>query len=454
MVGGNIVVMSGLRQSGADRLIEEWGGIGLIAVNPGVDIHWGICTTIWGTPDLDDLPRKPKIPVVAVNNPDGQELIALAEQGGEATDRHRAAGRLVPQKIPVVDDPGRARSRTSSCCCTAITTAGTSASATTPPAMRRCWRSRACCGRTARKLRRSVRIAWWPGHSTGRYAGSTWFADSFAIDLDRELRGADQLRQPRLPLGDQLSRDHAHVARPRRIVDGRDPRRRAGAEIARRCARTRPATTASTISACRASSCCARPCRRSCGRRRATTTSPAAAANIAWHTENDTLEIADRDILLTDMKIYLLSTLRIANAEVLPVRLGARRATSSWRRSTPIRRRRKGLADLSAGAAATEALKAALAKLGEPPRRGSANKAVLRNSARILVPINYTREPRFRHDPAYTVPPLPTLAVAAELPSYTDDHLRRVAQVELMRGANRFLSAMDQALQVVEAACR
>ena len=39
---------------------------------------------------------------------------------------------------------------------------------------------------SGRKLfsRRSVRIAWWPGHSTGRYAGSTWFADKFAIDLD------------------------------------------------------------------------------------------------------------------------------------------------------------------------------------------------------------------------------------------------------------------------------
>ena len=30
----------------------------------------------------------------------------------------------------------------------------------------------------ARRLRRSVKLAWWPGHSTGRYAGSTWFADA------------------------------------------------------------------------------------------------------------------------------------------------------------------------------------------------------------------------------------------------------------------------------------
>src|SRR5258705_28088 len=34
------------------------------------------------------------------------------------------------------------------------------------------------------KLRRSVRVAWWPGHSTGRYAGSTWYADHAADDLD------------------------------------------------------------------------------------------------------------------------------------------------------------------------------------------------------------------------------------------------------------------------------
>ena len=70
----------------------------------------------------------------------------------------------------------------------------------------------------------------------------------------------------------------------------------------------------------------------------------------------------------------------------------------------------------------------------------------------MLVPINYTREPRFRHDPAYTVPPLPTLAVAAELPEFADGHERRCAQVELMRGQNRFVAAMEQARRLVEAA--
>src|SRR5262249_32564440 len=40
------------------------------------------------------------------------------------------------------------------------------------------WRNRA-------QLKRSVRIAWWPGHSTGKFAGSTWYTDRFALDLHR-----------------------------------------------------------------------------------------------------------------------------------------------------------------------------------------------------------------------------------------------------------------------------
>ena len=31
------------------------GAVGVIAVNPGIDSHWGICTAIWGIPEYDDL---------------------------------------------------------------------------------------------------------------------------------------------------------------------------------------------------------------------------------------------------------------------------------------------------------------------------------------------------------------------------------------------------------------
>ena len=181
---GKIVISEGYASPGLVSQFEELGAVGVIAVNPGVDIHWGICTTVWGTPDLDDLPRKPKIPAVAVNNPDGKALIELAKrrrQGQRSSPKWKKAGSSPSSR----SSRSRAlRSPTSSCSCTAISTAGTSALATTPSATPPCSRSRACCGSTADKLARSVRIAWWPGHSTGRYAGSTWFADTFAIDLE------------------------------------------------------------------------------------------------------------------------------------------------------------------------------------------------------------------------------------------------------------------------------
>ena len=54
-VAGKIFITEGFGNPALTSLVEEWGAVGLIACNPGVDIHWGTCTTIWGTPDLDDM---------------------------------------------------------------------------------------------------------------------------------------------------------------------------------------------------------------------------------------------------------------------------------------------------------------------------------------------------------------------------------------------------------------
>jgi len=173
-------------------------------------------------------------------------------------------------------------------------------------------------------------------------------------------------------------------------------------------------------------------------------------ANIAWHTENDTIEIADRNILMIDMRIYLLTTLRIANAEVLPF---AWDATCDEFSATIARYEQasQGTADLGAARTATLALKQALARLAQSKAPAARKNAAIKGLSRILVPINYTREPRFRHDPAFTVPPLPTLAIAAELPALSPE-LRRFGEVELTRGQNRYVAALRAATALVEGA--
>jgi hypothetical protein len=438
--------MLGFGNPALASLIEEWGGAGLIAVNPGVDIHWGTCTTIWGSPDLQDSVRKPRIPVVAVSNPDGQKLLALAASGGEATIRTDLLEGWFMQKVPVVtvpgaDDPDKF-----------VLVHGhydswdvgvgdnATGDATLLELARVLWTHRA-------ELRRSVKLAWWPGHSTGRYAGSTWFTDAFAMDLDRNClaqincdspgcRWATSYHDTRsfsecAGLATQAIRDivpNAEIATHRPPQAGDYSFNNIGLPSFFMLSSTMPNALREEKGYYDVSGC---------------------GGNIAWHTENDTLEIADRDILLTDMKIYLLSILRIANAEVLPFDWSAT-CDEFAATITGYQKASQGMANLAPALGATEALKASLARLGQAPV--ARRNAVLAELARILVPVNYTREPRFRHDPAYTVPRLPTLAVAAELPQFTDAHEQRCAQVELMRGQNRFLAAMEQARRLVEAA--
>ena len=446
LVGGNIVVIQGFGNPALTSLIEEWGGIGLIAVNPGTDIHWGTCTTIWGSPDLQDWGRKPKIPVVAVNNPDGQKLMALAEQGGEATIRTDLVEGWFAQKIPVVTIPGTVEPEKFVMVHGHLDSwdvgVGDNATgdATLLELARVFWKHRD-------GLRRSVKIAWWPGHSTGRYAGSTWFTDAFAMDLDRNCvaqvncdspgcRWATSYHDTRAfsecaALTEAAIRDivpDAVVAIHRPPQAGDYSFNNIGLPSFFMLSSTMPDALRAEKGYYDVSGC---------------------GANIAWHTENDQLEIADRNILMNDMKIYLLSVLRVANAEVLPFDWVAT-CDEFLATIAGYEKASQGLADLGPARAATEALKAALAGLSAAPVEK--RNAALQELARVLVPVNYTREARFRHDPAYTVPPLPTLAVAAELPEFAEGHMRKMAQTELLRGQNRYLAAIDHACRIVAAA--
>ena len=72
--------------------------------------------------------------------------------------------------------------------------------------------------------------------------------------------------------------------------------------------------------------------------------------------------IADRDILLVDMKFYLLSALRVANGEILPFNWSAT-CDAFLETIAQYEAASEGLADLAPSRAATLSLKQALAGL-------------------------------------------------------------------------------------------
>ena len=451
MLEGRILITEGFGNPALTQFAEEWGAVGLIAVNPGVDIHWGTCTTIWGSPDLDDLPRKPKIPVVAVSNPDGERLIALAKEGGRARVRTELLEGWFEQKIPVVTIPGAVEPDRFVLVHGHLDSwdVGVGDNATGDALLLELAR---VLSQSRSELRRSVRIAWWPGHSTGRYAGSTWFADAFAADLDEMCVAQINCDSPGCRWATSYHQTTAMaetrplVAKVIEAVTGTAPKFKRpnqagdysfdniGLSSHFMLSSTMPDDLRAEKGYYAVSGC---------------------GGNIAWHTENDTLEIADKSVLATDLEIYLRSVLAHATAEYLPL---------DWRETAAeflatVERYQTAVGDrfdLGPAREATKAMQGALARLYEGIEGGTldsrkANDAIMR-LARILVPINFTREARFRHDPAYARPPLPTLSVSTEFDEHAAAGNLNAAKVQLTRGMNRYLAALRDAGRVIEGA--
>jgi hypothetical protein len=447
-IRGRIVISEGFSFPGKVLEFEQKGAIGTIAINPGADSHWGICTSIWGTPDLDDLPRKPSIPVAAVNSPDGAALIALAQKGGKATLVARLEEGWYKQKIPVVEVPGTREPDKF------VLVHGhydswdvgvgdnATGNATLLELARVLWKNRAA-------LERSVRIAWWPGHSTGRYAGSTWYADAFARDLDRNCvaqincdspgcRWATTFREVSCMseargYAAEVIKEAAGLA-----FEGERPHRAGdysfnniGLSSFLMLSSTMPDDLRAENGYYAVGGC---------------------GGNIAWHTEHDTIEIADREFLLRDIKVYLAAVLGVANSKVLPFDW---RATAKEFAETLARYQSAGGDHVSfapardALARLATALDGFYAALAAGTVAAAAANGVIQGLARILIPANYAREARFRHDPALPVPALPTIAVATEIGGMPVDKVG-FAKVTLVRGQNRLVAALDEAIALVE----
>ncbi|MEZ7983095.1 MAG: M28 family peptidase [Paracoccaceae bacterium] len=449
-IQGKIVISEGFSFPGKIFEFEEKGALGVIAINPGADSHWGICTSIWGTPDLDDLPRKPTIPVAAVNNPDGQKLLEIARAGGEVTIRTEMEEGWYKSLVPVVEVPGTQEPDKFVLLHGHYDSwdVGVGDNATGDAAMlevaRVLWANRS-------ELKRTVRIAWWPGHSTGRYAGSSWYADTFALDLDDNCVAQVNCDSPGCRWATEfrdvswMKEAEGYCQRTIREVTGLDshgerPHRAGdyafnniGLSSFFMLSSTMPVALRNEKNYYAVGGC---------------------GGNIAWHTEHDLMEIADRDILLRDIKVYLAAVLGVANAEVLPFDWRAQVAEFS-ETIADYQAAAGTLADLAPAAMATVQLSSALdgfyAAIESGDLEPTQANLVIQRLARILVPVNHTNLPRFRHDPALPVQALPAIAVAKDLPNHGPETIG-FAQTQMVRGVNRVAAALNDAARLVQGA--
>lgn len=442
-VRGKIVISEGYANPANVSRFEAWGAVGVIAINPGEYVHWGTCTTVWGNPGLDDLDRIPGIPAVNVNRPDGDFLLDLAQNGGTAKVCTDLEEGWFPSKLPVVEFEGTEYPDEFVLLHGHIDAwdAGVGDNATGDATMAEI---AIVLAQHKHLLKRGVRIAWWPGHSTGRYAGSTWYADQFALDLDEKCVVQINCDSP----GCRWATEYIDVSHTSETYDFAN---KVIGEITGKTMHGERAHQAGDYSFNNIGI--------SGHFMLLSTMSPelraekgyyavgGCGANIEWHTEFDTMEIADRDILLADVKIYLLSVLRHAHDDVLG--FDWRATTREFDGTLAAYQSAAGdLFDLSAARDAVASLAGALDGFYADVAAGKiavrdANR-VIRRLARLLIPVNFTREARFWHHPALTIPPLPDLEPAKELASM-DARTQGFAKTTLTRASNRLIATLREA---------
>jgi hypothetical protein len=412
-------------------------------------IHEQIATTIWGTPTPESIGRLPTIPSLGVTRGDGVRLVELAKRGGARatfstvveTGWRRVP--LVTAHIPgtVSEDFAFVNGHVDSWYYG--TTDNATGNAACLELARVAWANR-------QHLRRGVRVAWWPGHSQGRYAGSAWYADQHWEELhDRAIvninidspgaQGATRYDVVTMSaetehLGTAVIRDltgqHAEAERPTRAGDqsfwGH------GIPSLYMLLSNLPKEQWAAVGGC--------------------------GMNWWWHTEADTIETADRDVLALDTRIYAATLARLCAGPVLPF-LQAEAAREIAALLAEYAQRAQGRFDLSSLLAraeeairATEALDTlAMAAIGsdlDPASEAArAIVAAQKGVSRALVPLRYTAGDRFEHDPAMPAPALQQLRGIAALAAFdpTSDEARFL-HTALVRRRNAVAQALREAI--------
>ena len=453
---GKVVMTEGLGIAARGFDLATSGAIAAVFINPGENIHEGITTTTWGSPDTDSDGRNAPIPILTINNPDGQELIEKLNAGPvevSFSNQVETEWREIPVIVAEIEGNDHPEDFVLLHGHLDSWHVGIGDNATGDATLLELAR---VFQRHKNKLARSLRIAWWSGHSHGRYAGSTWYADAFALDLMANCVSHINCDSPGCRWAtvyegvSWMSEAEGFCQAVIKDVTGLDSSGEGHVLRAGDCSFNNIGITTYFM----LSSTMPDDLREEKGYYPV----GGCGANIAWHTEDDTMEIADRDNLLRDMKVYATAAYRSLNAPVAPFDYRATVAELG----EAIDQYQDAAGDefeFAESQVALEFLRLALdgfydglAGADEEEAAGLRRaNAAQRAIGRTLVSLGYTRDGRFRQDPATAIPTLPDLAVARDLKG-ASDHERHLILNSLVRGQNRFVWDVGQAAQIARQA--
>ena len=430
-VRGRIALVTGQPRNVPTATLESLGALGVVFVNPEERLNELIVTSTWGSPSLRNYHRLPGIPVAQVARSAGDSLRALLDSGPVTLtlstkldtgwkSLRLAVARIDPPRSPAAPYVlfgghidawfhGATDEGASNAAMLSLTKAFHAERAS---------------------LGRGLVVAWWPGHSNGRYAGSTWFADRFANEMrDRALAyvnvdGIGQSGAARYsasasaelaPLATRVIRDATGtVVGPSRPGTNSDQSFNGVGVPLLQLNHTRLAEDRGTW---------------------------------WWHTRNDTYDKIDFDVLREDAHLYADALSELLSADVYPVDLMAL-ATTMGDALASRGEEADGRLDLGLAASRHLELTHAFAILQAALRPAADLDRQLLRVIRPIHRILYVGSAEHHPDPGLGPGPLPGLAAARVLAEERPDSDRfRFAQTSLLRERNRIVEALDRSIE-------
>jgi len=460
-VKGKVVVIDGLATPGTVQKAETYGAAGAIFVN-AKHTHQMIVSPVWGTPVPETASLLPGIPVLSVNNEIGQSIrnqLANGENGCKISNEVDTRFRLIPTltaEIKGSEDPDKfvLFSGHIDSWYYGVMDNGTANAVMLELAR--------ILSNYQGKLKRSLRFAFWSGHSHGRYAGSAWYCDTHWEDLTENCvlhvnvdsvgaKDANVLTEANcMNETKDLAKDIIGALTGEKFEGGRFGR-----------AGDQSFWGTGTPSLFMGLS------------EQEPSNEPAAAAfgqlfgggrsggfGWWWHTTEDTLDKIDPDNLKRDCEIYLAIVYRALTDPIIPVNqlasveeieIGLR----DWQTKAD------GHFDLSLSIDRVAKLKESAIKLqdlikaidySDKEKVAFINETLMEIS-RVLVPLNYVKGDIFDHDLALKQPVIPKLSAIEELiKAEKDSNQYHFIYNSLVRKSNEVNYALKTAAKIIEQA--
>lgn len=197
-VAGKIAMIDG---AGTPFTVNQWlsrGAVGILCHSRARVVQDYIVSGVWGTPDPESVNRLPTIPIASIDSATGDRILRLlAATEGDllVTLRTRLDTGIKPLQFPVAEIRGSGGGDEFVLIAGHLDSwyDGAQDNAAGNAALLEVAR---LLNEHSAELRRSVRIAWWVGHSQGRFSASTWYADRYYEDLVANCVGYLNVDQP------------------------------------------------------------------------------------------------------------------------------------------------------------------------------------------------------------------------------------------------------------------